>query len=67
MFTRTSATGIDVMYLLDTNICIYIINHKPIQVFEKFSKIDIRQVAISNISVAELAFGVQKSDSPKIN
>lgn len=53
------------MYLLDTNICIYIINHKPIQVFEKFSKIDIRQVAISNISVAELAFGVQKSDSPR--
>lgn len=53
------------MYLLDTNICIYIINHKPIQVFEKFAKIDIEQVAIFNISVAELAFGVQKSGSQK--
>lgn len=53
------------MYLLDTNICIYIINNKPIQVFEKFSKIDIRQVAISSITVAELAFGVQKSGSQR--
>lgn len=53
------------MYLLDTNICIYIINNKPMQVFEKFSKIDIRQVAISSITVAELAFGVQKSGSQR--
>lgn len=53
------------MYLLDTNICIYIINHKPVQVFERFSAIDINEVCISNISVAELAFGVEKSGSNK--
>lgn len=53
------------MYLLDTNICIYIINNKPVQVFERFSAIKIEQVAISSISVAELAFGVQKSGSQR--
>lgn len=33
-FARAIVTGIDVIYLLDTNICIYIINQKPIQFFK---------------------------------
>ena len=51
------------IYLLDTNICIYIINNKPAQVFEHFKKYQLNQITISSISAAELAFGVQKSGS----
>jgi tRNA(fMet)-specific endonuclease VapC len=48
-------------YLLDTNTCIYIIKKKPIEIFEKFSNINLGEVAISSISLAELEFGVSKS------
>lgn len=51
------------IYLLDTNICIYIINNKPPHVFEHFRKYQLNQIAISSISTAELAFGVEKSGS----
>ncbi|WP_439240052.1 type II toxin-antitoxin system tRNA(fMet)-specific endonuclease VapC [Lonepinella sp. BR2474] len=50
-------------YLLDTNICIYIINHKPPQVFERFAQYELGDLAISSITAAELAFGVEKSGS----
>jgi tRNA(fMet)-specific endonuclease VapC len=48
-------------YLLDTNICIYIIKQKPQIVFDKFKKIALGNIGISSISVAELFFGVMKS------
>ena len=53
------------IYLLDTNICIYVINHKPRQVFEHFKQFQLGQLAISSITVSELAFGVQKSGSER--
>lgn len=48
-------------FLLDTNICIYIIKQKPPLVFEKFRSLAIGSVGISSISVAELQYGVMKS------
>ena len=51
------------MYLLDTNICIYVINHKPAQVFERFRQFRLGELAISSITASELAFGVEKSGS----
>ena len=51
------------MFLLDTNICIYVINHKPAQVFEKFRQFQLGELAISSITASELAFGVEKSGS----
>lgn len=54
-------------YLLDTNICIYIIKQKPIEVFKKFRNLQIGDVGISSITLAELEFGVQKSGNPKKN
>jgi tRNA(fMet)-specific endonuclease VapC len=48
-------------YLLDSNICIYIIKKDPPSVFEKFKTIPPHQIFISSISVAELQFGVAKS------
>lgn len=52
-------------YLLDTNICIYIINRKPPEIFRYFSKLSAGTVGISAITGAELAFGVAKSGSPR--
>lgn len=49
------------MYLLDTNICIYIINKRPSQVFEKMRKLKPEQVKVSSISLGELEYGVYKS------
>ncbi|MEE9431981.1 MAG: type II toxin-antitoxin system VapC family toxin [Melioribacteraceae bacterium] len=48
-------------YMLDTNICIYIIKNKPIKVLNKFKKIDPKDVCISSITSSELWFGVYKS------
>ena len=54
-------------YLLDTNICIYIIKKKPVSVIEKFRKIQFNQLFISAITVAELEYGVRKSALPDKN
>jgi tRNA(fMet)-specific endonuclease VapC len=54
-------------YLLDTNICIYIIKKKPQSVFNKLIEIPPDQLSISAISVAELEYGVRKSSQPEKN
>jgi len=54
-------------YLLDTNICIYIIKHKPLKVIDKFRKLKTGDVAISSITLSELEYGVQKSKLPDRN
>lgn len=48
-------------YLLDTNICIYLIKQKPQKVLDKFQTLSISDVGISSITVAELEYGVAKS------
>lgn len=48
-------------YMLDTNICIYIIKKKPRQVLQHFNACPIGEIGLSSISVAELNFGVRKS------
>ncbi|MBC8505600.1 MAG: type II toxin-antitoxin system VapC family toxin [Anaerolineales bacterium] len=48
-------------YLLDTNICIYLIKHKPPQVLEHFQKYAFSDIGVSAITVAELQYGVKKS------
>jgi len=54
-------------YLLDTNICIYIIKKKPVQVLKRFSKLKPGDVAVSSITIAELYYGVAKSSKPNEN
>lgn len=51
------------MILLDTNICIYIINQKPAAVLERFKEFGTGEIGVSSIVAAELAFGVQKTGS----
>jgi tRNA(fMet)-specific endonuclease VapC len=54
-------------YLLDTNICIYIIKKKPESVIKRFQKLKPDSVAISSITLSELYFGVAKSSRPNEN
>jgi len=54
-------------YLLDTNVCIYIIKEKPESVIKKFERISPMEVGVSIITVAELEFGVAKSQYPEKN
>lgn len=54
-------------YILDTNICIYIIKRKPVSVLKKFSGLTVGNVGISTITLAELQYGVMKSSDPSKN
>ena len=51
------------MILLDTNICIYIINAKPADVLERFRQYRMGEVGLCSVVAAELVFGVAKSGS----
>jgi len=51
------------MYILDTNICIYIIKKKPVGVFEKFKQLPIGSVAMSLITYGELEYGALRSNN----
>jgi tRNA(fMet)-specific endonuclease VapC len=53
--------------MLDTNICSYIIKKRPPQVLEKFEQIPPSDIAISVITLAELQYGVTKSNKPAHN
>ena len=54
-------------YLLDTNICIYIINEKPEKVLRKFEQYPVYEFGISSITHAELQYGVEKSNNKNTN
>ena len=54
-------------YMLDTNICIYIIKHQPENVIRKFMEHDPDDICISAITYAELAHGVEKSQAREKN
>ncbi|MEA3447470.1 MAG: type II toxin-antitoxin system VapC family toxin [Bacteroidota bacterium] len=54
-------------YLLDTNICIYIIKKRPYKVLERFDDLSLGSIGISSITLAELHYGVMKSSKPTKN
>lgn len=65
---RYNRKGTDLMiYLIDTNICIYIMNQRPPDVIHKFKQMDVGMVGLSAITVSELSFGVAKSSHPQKN
>ncbi len=53
------------MILLDTNICIYIINTKPPEVLARFHQYRLGEIGLSSVVAAELAYGVAKSGSAR--
>lgn len=54
-------------YMLDTNICIYVIKKKPESVIKKFLEYNPDDICISAITHAELMYGVEKSQLPEKN
>ena len=54
-------------FLIDTNICIYIMNNRPQVVIQKFKSFDVGNIGISSITVSELQYGVCKSKHQKQN
>lgn len=56
-----------IQYMLDTNICIYMIKRKPANVIERLRQSRISQVGISTITLSELEYGVAKSIKPEQN
>ena len=50
-----------------TNICIYVIKHKPETVFQKLQNINPEDVCISSVTYAELVHGVEKSAAVEKN
>ena len=53
------------MILLDTNICIYIINAKPPEVLARFRQYRLGAGGLCSVVAAELAYGVAKSRSAR--
>jgi len=56
-----------IRYLLDTNICIYVIKKKPKSIIERFKQSRISEVGISSITMSELEYGISKSSKPEQN
>lgn len=54
-------------YLLDTATCIYIIKKSPAKVLNKLKRTHPSQIHISSITLAELEYGVFKSQFPEKN
>ena len=46
-------------YLLDTNICIYLLKQRPPQVARRFAECYEGEVVISAVTLAELRYGVR--------
>ncbi len=51
-------------YLLDTNICIYVIKRRPDLILDRFNE-NAAHLAISSITLAELLHGAEKSSQPQ--
>ena len=53
--------------MLDTNICIYLINHHPPSVLAHFLSHPVDDIGISSLTVAKLEYGARKSRHPAKN
>lgn len=54
-------------YLLDTNICIYLIKKHPPEVLARFQQIKLTQLYIPTITLFELYYGIEKNNSHQRN
>ena len=48
-------------YLLDTNMCIYLMKHQPVEVAARFAQCYVGEVVMSAVTMAELEYGVRCS------
>ena len=56
-----------ICYLLDTNICIYLIKQHPPEVLARFQQIQLKQLHIPTITLFELYYGIEKNNSQHRN
>ena len=56
-----------IKYMLDTNICIYIIKQKPKNVIERFRQAQVSEIGVSSTTLSELEYGVMKSAKSEQN
>lgn len=55
------------MWLLDTSVCIFLIRRRPEGLLRRLRGIDVAAVSVSSITVAELEYGVARSERPEQN
>ena len=55
------------MYLLDTNICIFLIKNKFPHLIERILASDNNKLFLSSVSIAEMEYGVSKSQNREKN
>ena len=53
-------------YLLDTNICIHVLKHKPAAARDRFNR-HAAHLCTSSVVIAELLYGAEKSSRPDDN
>ena len=54
-------------YMLDTDMCSYIIKERPESVRQRFQTLAMEQLCVSVVTYAELIYGVERSISKRIN
>ena len=62
-----TAKGLPMKFMLDTNICIYLIKHRPQQLRNRFDRTPVGDIVISAVTLAELEYGAAKSSRPEQN
>ena len=54
------------LYMLDTNMCIYLMKNQPVEVAQRFAQCRVGDVVMSAITYAELEYGVAVSADPQV-
>jgi tRNA(fMet)-specific endonuclease VapC len=54
-------------FMLDTNMCIHLIKHRPQRLLNKFDRTPVGDIGISCVTLAELEYGVAKSSRSERN
>ncbi len=54
------------MFMLDANICSYILEARPTSILERFLRHDPDDLAVSEIVAAELYYGAQRAGAPRV-
>lgn len=52
-------------FMLDTNMCIYLMKHQPEEVARRFAQCVVGDVVMSSITYAELEYGVAVAQNPE--
>ncbi len=48
-------------FMLDTNACIAVMNRRPVEVSTRLTSLNVGDICVSSLAVAELRFGAEKS------